>query len=88
MSDPAADLRSPVHDAGVEEILPAATQELSRSNQDHTETKEFPFHNVSETDPYACPAELCKTRQPSVWSCNVYKASALYFNVCAAYLSC
>ncbi|CAL8467464.1 g7002 [Coccomyxa elongata] len=59
--------------SGVEEILPAATQELSRSSQDHTETKEFPFHNVSETDPYACPAELCKTRQPSVWSCNVYK---------------
>lgn len=57
---------------GVEEILPAATQELSRS-QDNTETKSFPFTNLSVADPNACPVELCKTRQPSVWSCNSYK---------------
>ena len=64
-----------MHHAGVEDILPVATQEISRSSQDHTETKQFPFTNVSEADPYACPAELCKMRQPSVWSCKVYKAS-------------
>lgn len=59
--------------AGVEQILPAATQELSRNSQDNTETRDFPFTNLSDSDPYACPVELCKQRQPSVWSCNVYK---------------
>ncbi|BDA42896.1 probable lipase at C-terminar half [Coccomyxa sp. Obi] len=56
----------------VQQILPAVSQELSRSSKDQTETTEFPFHNVTVADPYACPAELCKMRQPSVWSCNVY----------------
>ncbi|EIE24481.1 alpha/beta-hydrolase [Coccomyxa subellipsoidea C-169] len=59
--------------SGVEEILPVATQEIARSSTDNTEVKEFPFTNLSDSDPNACPVELCKTRQPSVWSCNVYK---------------
>ncbi len=59
----------------MEEILPVATQEIARSSTDNTEVKEFPFTNLSDSDPNACPVELCKTRQPSVWSCNVYKVS-------------